>query len=159
MTDEEANEIYRRIFTVYPDYLQWLQDRVPDPPATMGSWRRMLASIPLSVADVVASELESGTRQMPKAYDRGQFGAILRSWCQRIVDDKRRSDANERIRDEGRKPAITYDSGLMVAYRKAVAAAHRYRSGEIDEAENCRLVQQAIAEMPHNKGGARCRDD
>ena len=132
MTEEQANDIYRRIFVARPDYRSWLLSKVPEPDKTLAVWRGMLLPIPYEIGNGVVGEVEAGTRELPQAYDRGAFGAILRSWCARIVDDRRREGRNEELRKEASRGAHgNFNTRMKQTSRELADANDRYKAGEI----------------------------
>ena len=146
MINEETKEIYRRIFAVRPDYEIWLAEKTPNPGKTLTCWRAMLLPIPYEAADAIVSEVERGVRQMPEAYDRGACGAIVRSWCQRRVDDENRDRNNATIRDQGSRGAtgaVYRDYRMGATVRALNDADDRCRAGEISDDERLRIRQEA----------------
>lgn len=150
MTDEEAKELYRRIWITYPDFLSWVQEKSPDPAATLAQWRRMLSDVPHAVGALIVRELETGKRKMPEAYDRGRLGSLLRSWCMFVVDAEKRREANEKL--QAMPPASAHavilgDSSMCRCFRALNAADDRHKSGEITAEERLRLRSEAWSEF------------
>lgn len=146
MTESEARELYRRIFTASPDYLNWLQEKVADPAKTLGVWYRMLQTVPQDAGDAVVCKIESGEKRMPEAYERGALGTIFRSWCMAIIDERKKAARNEQLLRDGSRDAhkrVYADPCMGQALRAMNAADDAYSKGEIDGATRDRIKREA----------------
>lgn len=146
MTDDEAKELYRKIWITYPDFFDWVTNKSPDPEATMSNWRSMLHHFDLKIGEHIVAELVAGARRMPAAYDRGQFGAVLRSWCARLQDDLSRDRRNQEIRNQGSRgavDAVMKDYRMGETVRALNEADDRHKAGLIGQDERMKLRQAA----------------
>lgn len=147
MNDNEAKQLYRRIFIAAPDYANWVSEKIEDPAATMAVWRKMLTAVPVDVGELVVSQLESGERMMPAAYERGAFGAVFRSWCMQVLDERKKSERNEALLRDGFRDVhnrIYADPCMGRALRLMNAADDDYQKGEIDAQARDRIKRDAL---------------
>lgn len=147
MTENEARELFRRIFTASPDYLNWLQEKVADPAKTLGVWYRMLDTVPCAVGDAVVKKIESGEKRMPEAYERGALGAIFRGWCMQVIDERKKVERNEALLRDGSRDVhkrIYADPCMGRALRAMNAADDDYKSGKLDAAARDKIKREAL---------------
>ena len=141
MTDDQAREIYRRIFAAQPGLLVYLTEKLPalnlNPNETIAAWRKMLSTISYEAANEQCELIESGA-QVFEAYDYGKAGLVFRSRCQRKQDTVNRKEANEKIQQAGTRGAmnVVYQDYLMGPTVTALNEADdAYKAGEITREE------------------------
>lgn len=159
MNIDEARQLYRALFTAFPSFKDYL-DRLEDGEATYRVWCEMLAKVEYDHGVEVVALLKSGDRKLPEAYDRDRLPLLLRSYAQRIADDRAKAEANEKLQQESqRRRVIRSDSpwrhNLGSILNDARESGRRLRDGEITEAENARIVDELRTKARETKSSAR----
>jgi len=152
MTEQEAIAIYQRIFVVAPDYPEWIAKHSPDPKRTVELWRQMIIPFDLDLVDAIVSELENGQRPMPAAYDRGQFGAVFRSWC--AFKKERQNgfarDIGDEYRERTSQRGTGPDPGMKAALEKLNQADDDWNMKKLTYDERCRIKAEAMKRINRN---------
>lgn len=154
MTDDEAVDIFDRLFTAFPSYREWLL-RCSDSRKTYDTWRRMLSSVSHADASVAVERIIDGDLEMPEAYERDQLPVRLRSYARRIEQDRRMAAKDQRTLAAGRRTSEhAMPAWFMSEFRTIWMTAQRIglqvRDHEISKEENDQQmvgVRQRLADL------------
>lgn len=151
MTPEEFNVWRKQMFVQYPNVHEWLQDKSPDPPATMRHWCAVLERYTFDECMAVLDEWARIGNEPFKAYEREQIPFLVRSTAQRTRDReaKKQQLAIERhYRNAGRGESLADNLaeqfnrlGLKEAILELVPKHKQFLDGELSKEEYQRKLE------------------
>jgi hypothetical protein len=79
MNRTEWESFAEELFIAFPGFLANLNQKSPNPQATLETWFETLKTISLSEAKSVIKEWQTGTKEPPKAFELDYVAIIIRS--------------------------------------------------------------------------------
>lgn len=150
MTDTEFTTFARRLFIVFPDVWEWLQDKSPDPAETQKVWREVLRPYRLDECLLVIDSWLTRKRPAPKAYERGLIAINIAASIQHDRDQESRfsfaeqSSEDVRAKRKAYRPIEADQPSMAAALRAGRKLMSDRDKGEMTEAEFYKRKQEIL---------------
>jgi hypothetical protein len=142
MTNEQAQEIYQRLFVAFPLLREWLL-KADDPKATYGVWCGVMGDVDKDDAEQVVTALIAGDEQMPPAYERDRTPQMIRKAANAIRSERVANQQNYQYHLTANE-AKTTDQKFIVAIRESRRLGTLVRDGKLDKEVNNVAVEELI---------------
>ncbi len=148
MTVDEAKEVFREIFIVFPHMHRYLND-CADADATLAEWCKMLGSVKLDHARLAVTRWKSGEADPPdKPWEMGLLPLKLRAVAGKIADQAAKAEKLRMVQAETEQRTRSRSkSNFGRLMQASLDNGEMYKIGLISEERNKEILKEIESQI------------